>query len=110
MQRADKLTGLIDQAASAINMLSATDLSGVENLQTILDQIKQNIAEISNGPAPNHFRTLLHRLQRVFMLRAYPNNRLVMRPSEKFEAKAAGIGLPLGIERVIWIGSNSLLQ
>ncbi len=59
-------------------------------------------------------------------LRAYPNNRLVMRPSEKFEAKAAGqkcseawfsprrehfftdnagIGLPLGIERVIWIGS-----
>jgi hypothetical protein len=23
-------------------------------------------------------------------LRAYPNNRLVMRPSEKFEAKAAG--------------------
>jgi len=66
-------------------------------------------------------------------LRAYPNNRLVMRPSEKSEAKAAGqkclaagrraspevvfstlrtfladnagIGLPLGIERVIWIGS-----
>ncbi|MHC4637547.1 MAG: hypothetical protein ACYTBV_08600 [Planctomycetota bacterium] len=24
------------------------------------------------------------------MLRAYPNNRVVMRPSEKFEAKAAG--------------------
>ncbi|HUU17988.1 MAG TPA: hypothetical protein VMW72_12620, partial [Sedimentisphaerales bacterium] len=24
------------------------------------------------------------------ILRAYPNNRLVMRPSEKFEAKAAG--------------------
>lgn len=51
MQRADKLTGLIDQAASAINMLSATDLSGVESLQTILDQIKQNIAEMSDGPA-----------------------------------------------------------
>ena len=60
-------------------------------------------------------------------LRAYPNNRVVMRPSEKFEAKAAGqkcspevvfstlrtfladnagIGLPLGIERVIRIGSK----
>ncbi len=26
-------------------------------------------------------------------LRAYPNNRVVLRPSEKFEAKAAGIGL-----------------
>jgi hypothetical protein len=24
------------------------------------------------------------------LFRAYPNNRLVMRPSEKFEAKAAG--------------------
>jgi len=61
-------------------------------------------------------------------IRAYPNNRVVMRPSEKFEAKAAGqkcspevvfstlrtfladnagIGLPLGIERVIRIGSKS---
>ena len=49
--RCDKLTELIDQAASAINMISATDLSGVENLQTILDQIKQNITEISDGPA-----------------------------------------------------------
>jgi len=59
------------------------------------------------------------------MLRAYPNNRVVMRPSEKFEAKAAGqkcspevvfstlrtfladnagIGLPLGIDRLIGIG------
>ena len=51
MLRTDKLTGLIDQAASAINMLSATDLSEVENLQTILEKIKQNIAEISDGPA-----------------------------------------------------------
>jgi len=59
-------------------------------------------------------------------LRAYPNNRVVMRPSEKFEDKAAGrkgpeapwglrtfladnagIALPLGIERVIWLGSKS---
>ncbi len=61
-------------------------------------------------------------------LRAYPNNRVVMRPSEKFEAKAAGQKCspevvfstsrtffhrqrrhrtlqPAAIERVIWIGS-----
>jgi hypothetical protein len=25
-----------------------------------------------------------------YLIRAYPNNRVVMRPSEKFEAKAAG--------------------
>ena len=49
--RCDKLTELIDQAASAINMISATDLSEIENLQKILDQIKQNITEISDGPA-----------------------------------------------------------
>jgi chemotaxis protein histidine kinase CheA len=47
----DKLTELIDQAASAINMISATDLSEIENLQKILNQIKQNITEISDGPA-----------------------------------------------------------
>lgn len=49
--RCDKLTELIDQAASAINMISATDFSEIENLQKILDQIKQNITEISDGPA-----------------------------------------------------------
>jgi len=47
----DKLTELIDQAASTINMISATDLSEIENLQKILDLIKQNITEISDGPA-----------------------------------------------------------
>lgn len=47
----EKLTELIDQAASAINMISATDLSELENLQEILDQIKQNITEIGDGPA-----------------------------------------------------------
>ena len=35
------------------------------------------------GRSPGAFRELRR-------LRAYPNNRLVMRPSEKFEAKAAG--------------------
>jgi len=28
--------------------------------------------------------------ENIFQLRAYPNNRLVMRPSEKSEARAAG--------------------
>ena len=47
----DKLTELIDQAASAINMISATDLSELENLQKILDHIKQKITEIDDVPA-----------------------------------------------------------
>ena len=34
----------------AINMLSPTDLSELESLQTILDQINHTIAEISDGP------------------------------------------------------------
>jgi hypothetical protein len=51
MQETDKLTGLVDQAASAINMLNPTDTSELENLQTILDQIKQNVAQMDNGPA-----------------------------------------------------------
>jgi hypothetical protein len=28
------------------------------------------------------------------LIRAYPNNRVVMRPSEKFEAEAAGVKSP----------------
>ena len=51
MQKTDKLIDLIEQAASAINMLSPTDLSELERLQTILDQINRAIAEISEGPA-----------------------------------------------------------
>ena len=68
----------------------------------------------------------LKQVPRSETVRTYPNNRVVMRPNEKFEAKAAGqkcspevvfstlrtfladnagIGLPLGIERVIRIGS-----
>jgi len=35
------------------------------------------------------YLTFLHR-SNLKIIRAYPNNRLVMRPSEKFEAKAAG--------------------
>ena len=47
----NKLTELVEQAASAINLMSATDLSEIENLQKILDDIKENIAEMSGGPS-----------------------------------------------------------
>jgi two-component system chemotaxis sensor kinase CheA len=47
----DKLTELVEQAASVINLLGETDLSEMENLQKILDQIKENIAEMGDGPS-----------------------------------------------------------
>jgi two-component system chemotaxis sensor kinase CheA len=51
MQNCDKLTELIDRSSLAINTLSPADISEVENLQKILDQVGQSIAEISDGPA-----------------------------------------------------------
>ena len=51
MQDNDKLIGLIEQVACGVNMLNPTDLSEVENLQKILDQLSEAIAEISDGPA-----------------------------------------------------------
>ena len=51
MQNGDKLTELIEQASLAVNTLSPADISEVENLQKILDQVGQSIAEISDGPA-----------------------------------------------------------
>ncbi len=51
MQNSDKLTGLVEQASLAINMLSPTDFSELDKLQTILDEINENITEISDGPA-----------------------------------------------------------
>jgi len=51
MQETDKLSELVQQAASAINMLSPTDMSELENLQAVIDQIKQNIAALDSGPA-----------------------------------------------------------
>ncbi len=51
MGNSDKLTELTEQASLAINMLSASDLSEIEKLQAILDQIGQSISEISEGPA-----------------------------------------------------------
>ncbi len=70
----------------------------------------------------------IHTFFNAIKQRAYPNNRVVMRPSpdisgrprrqakkarrrgffstlRTFLADNAGIGLPLGIERVSWIGS-----
>jgi len=46
----DKLTELIEQASLAVNTLSVSDLSEIENLQAILDRIGQTIAEISGVP------------------------------------------------------------
>ena len=51
MRNSDELTGLIEQASLAINTLSPADISEVENLQEILDQIGRSIAGISEGPA-----------------------------------------------------------
>ena len=51
MQNSDKLKSLIEQAACSVNMLSPTDFSELDKLQTILDEINENIAEISDGPA-----------------------------------------------------------
>ena len=50
MQNNEKLTGLIEQASLAINTLSPADISEVENLQKILDQINQSITEAIDGP------------------------------------------------------------
>ena len=42
-------------------------------------------------------------------LRAYPNNRPVMRPSEKFEAKAAGATIRVAAERCLVRSSKARL-
>jgi two-component system chemotaxis sensor kinase CheA len=51
MRNSDKLTELVEQASLAVNMVSPADLSEVEKLQAILDQIQQTIGQISDGPA-----------------------------------------------------------
>lgn len=45
-----ELIELIEQAACSTNMLSPTDFSELDKLQHILDEIKENIADISEGP------------------------------------------------------------
>jgi len=51
MQSGDKLMELIEQAASSINMLNSEDLSELESLQAIFDQINQSVTEITDGSA-----------------------------------------------------------
>jgi two-component system chemotaxis sensor kinase CheA len=51
MQNIGKLTEFIEQASLAINMLSPTDMSGLESLQEIFDQISRSIDDIGDAPA-----------------------------------------------------------
>ena len=51
MKNKDKITELVEQAASAINLLSPDDTSEVDNLQKLLDEINECISEVSDGPA-----------------------------------------------------------
>ncbi len=51
MQDSNKLIKLVEQAACSINMLDPTDLSELDKLQKILEQIDESIVEISDGPA-----------------------------------------------------------
>jgi len=49
MQNSDKLTSLIEQASLAVNMLSPTNVSEVESLQVILDEINHTVAKMSSA-------------------------------------------------------------
>ena len=51
MQDSNKLIKLVEQAACSINMLDPTDLSELDKLQKILEEIDESIIEISDGPA-----------------------------------------------------------
>ena len=50
MQNRDKLIELVEQAASAVTMLSPADYSEVDQLQTIFTQISEQIAVENDGP------------------------------------------------------------
>ena len=51
MQNQNKLMDLMEQAACSVNMLSPTDLSELDKLQTIMNEINEKTAEISDGPS-----------------------------------------------------------
>ncbi len=51
MRNSDKLIELTEQATLTVNTLSPTDLSEIGNLQEILGQISESIAEIEDAPA-----------------------------------------------------------
>jgi two-component system chemotaxis sensor kinase CheA len=50
MQNRDKLIELVEQAASAVTMLSPADYSEVDQLQAIFTQISEHIAVENDGP------------------------------------------------------------
>jgi two-component system, chemotaxis family, sensor kinase CheA len=49
-QETDKLAELVNQAASAITTLNPTDVSELESLQAVLDEIKRNVSAMNDGP------------------------------------------------------------
>ncbi len=51
MQNHNKLMDLMEQAACSANMLSPVDLSELDKLQTILDEITASMAGVSDGPS-----------------------------------------------------------
>ncbi len=51
MQDSDKLTELIEQAACTINMLTATDVSEIKELQAVLNQINGAMEQLVDVPA-----------------------------------------------------------
>ncbi|MBE0537343.1 MAG: chemotaxis protein CheW [Phycisphaerae bacterium] len=51
MQNASKLAELLEQAACSITMLGPADLTELDGLDHLLNQIKQSLEEVDNGPA-----------------------------------------------------------
>ena len=50
MNKSDKLTGLLQKAASAVTMATPTDLSDISELQNLLDDITNCVQEMSKLP------------------------------------------------------------
>jgi two-component system chemotaxis sensor kinase CheA len=51
MQNTGKLAELLEQAACSINMLGPADISEIDGLDRLLNQIKQSLEEVGSGPA-----------------------------------------------------------
>ena len=50
MSKSEKLTQLVEQAASCVNMLSPTDLSDARKLEDLLKQISQTVGQLGQEP------------------------------------------------------------
>jgi two-component system chemotaxis sensor kinase CheA len=50
MQNGEKLTGLIEQAALAVNLIDFADVPGMKSFQDVLDQIRTTVGEIGEVP------------------------------------------------------------